>query len=172
MGKLRLHTLCQNKHFSTAGTISPNSERKTFSCSLSIIRISHKVGLSKSVLVFPYLWFFHASPVILLSIANVALLKSKQFLWHSLFAFLKSAFRHEMRRQMSVYFELGKLIQSTPLADFSFGFTEGSFLLLNSQKRSRSVAEDLISNNQKRTKRICQKTLLCNTPGGPPNIFG
>ena len=49
---------------------------------------------------------------------------------------------------MSVYFET--VIQSTPMADSSFGSTEGSFLLL-------SVAEDLISNKQKRTKRIYQK---------------
>ena len=43
------------------------------------------------------------------------------------------------------------------MADFSFGFTEGSFLLLKGQKHSRSVAEDLISNKQKRTERIYQK---------------
>ena len=30
------------------------------------------------------------------------------------------------------------------MADFSFGFTEGNFLLLNGQKHLRSVAEDLI----------------------------
>ena len=41
------------------------------------------------------------------------------------------------------------LIQSTPMADFSFGFAEGSFLLLNGQKHLRSVAEDLRSNKQK-----------------------
>ena len=35
------------------------------------------------------------------------------------------------------------------MADFSFGFTEGSFLLLKSQEHLRSVAEDLISNKQK-----------------------
>ena len=35
------------------------------------------------------------------------------------------------------------------MADFSFGFTEGSFLLLKGQKQLRSVAEDLISNKQK-----------------------
>ena len=40
------------------------------------------------------------------------------------------------------------------MADFSFGFTEGSFLLLNGQKYLRSVAEDLISNKKERTKRI------------------
>ena len=43
------------------------------------------------------------------------------------------------------------------MAEFSFGFTEGSFLQLNSQKHLRSVEEDLISNKQKRTKRIYQK---------------
>ena len=40
------------------------------------------------------------------------------------------------------------------MSDFSVGFTEGSFLLLNGQKHLRSVAEDLISNTQIRTKRI------------------
>ena len=43
------------------------------------------------------------------------------------------------------------------MADFSFGFDEGSFLLLNGQKHLRSVPEDLISNKQKRTKGIYQK---------------
>ena len=43
------------------------------------------------------------------------------------------------------------------MADFSFGFAEGSFLLLNGQKHLRSVAEDLISNKQKRTERIYRK---------------
>ena len=32
------------------------------------------------------------------------------------------------------------------MAEFSFGFAEGSFLLLNGQKHLRSVAEDLIGN--------------------------
>ena len=41
---------------------------------------------------------------------------------------------------------------------FSFGFTEGSFLLLNGQKHLKSVAEDLISNKQKRTERIYQNS--------------
>ena len=35
------------------------------------------------------------------------------------------------------------------MADFSFGFAEDSFLLLNGQKHLRSVPEDLISNKQK-----------------------
>ena len=48
------------------------------------------------------------------------------------------------------------VIQSTLMAEFSFGFTEGSFLQLNGQKQLRSVAEDLISNKQTRTKRIYQ----------------
>ena len=57
-----------------------------------------------------------------------------------------------------MYFETKQtVIHSTPMADFSFGFTECSFLLLNGQKHSRSVAEDLISNKQKRTERIYQK---------------
>ena len=42
------------------------------------------------------------------------------------------------------------------MADFSFGSTEGSFLLLTGQKHLRSVAEDLLSNKQKRTERIYQ----------------
>ena len=36
------------------------------------------------------------------------------------------------------------------MADFSFGFTESSFLLLNGQKHLRSVEEDLTSNKQKK----------------------
>ena len=43
------------------------------------------------------------------------------------------------------------------MADFSFGFTEDSLLMLNCQKHLMSVAEDLTSNKQKRTKRIYQK---------------
>ena len=46
---------------------------------------------------------------------------------------------------MSVYFEtLQTVIQSTPMADFSFDFAEGSFLLLNVQKHLRSVPEDFV----------------------------
>ena len=70
----------------------------------------------------------------------------------------KPAFKHEIRRQISVYFEtLQTVIQSTPMADFSFDFAEGSFLLLNSQEHLRSVPKDLIGNKQKGTKRIYQK---------------
>ena len=59
---------------------------------------------------------------------------------------------------MSVYFETYQIvIQSTPLAEFNLGFAEGSFLQLNGQKHLRSVAEDLISNNQERNKRIYPK---------------
>ena len=51
---------------------------------------------------------------------------------------------------MSVYFEIYQtVIQSTSMADFSFDFTESSFLLLNGQKHLMSVAEDLTSNKQK-----------------------
>ena len=35
------------------------------------------------------------------------------------------------------------------MADFSFAFTEGSFLLLKGPKHLRSVAEDLINNKKK-----------------------
>ena len=42
------------------------------------------------------------------------------------------------------------------MAEFSFGFIEGSFSQLNGQKHLRSVAADLISDKQKRTKRIYQ----------------
>ena len=52
---------------------------------------------------------------------------------------------------MSVYFETYQtVIQSTTMAGFSSGFTEGSFLQLNGQKHLKS--EDLISNKQKRTQ--------------------
>ena len=43
------------------------------------------------------------------------------------------------------------------MGDFSFCFSESSFLLLNGEKHLMSVAEDLTSNNQKRTERIYQK---------------
>ena len=43
------------------------------------------------------------------------------------------------------------------MAEFSFGFTEGSFLQLIGHKHLRSVEEDLISIKQKRTERIYQK---------------
>ena len=43
------------------------------------------------------------------------------------------------------------------MAEFRFGLNEGSFLQLNGQKHLRSVAENLISNKQKRTVRIYQK---------------
>ena len=36
------------------------------------------------------------------------------------------------------------------MAKFRSGFTEGSFLQLNGQKHLRSVADDLISNKQKK----------------------
>ena len=59
---------------------------------------------------------------------------------------------------MSVYFETWQtVIQSTSMVDLSFGFTEGSFLLVKGQRHLMSVAKDLISNKQKRTKRIYQK---------------
>ena len=39
---------------------------------------------------------------------------------------------------MLVYFETQQtVIQSTPMVDFSFGFNEGSFLLLNDEKHLR-----------------------------------
>ena len=67
--KISRPKVCQNKHFSTAGTISPNSKRKTFSCSLGIILFNHKLSLSKEVFVFPYLGFF---PVVLYSSSFLA----------------------------------------------------------------------------------------------------
>ena len=36
------------------------------------------------------------------------------------------------------------------MAEFSFGFTEGSFLQLKGQNHLRSVTEDLISNKTKK----------------------
>ena len=79
-----------------------------------------------------------------------------QFLWHSLSATLRPVFRHEIRRQMSVYLETQQTVtQSKTMAQFSSGSTEGSFLQLNGQKLLRS--EDLISNIQERTKQVDQK---------------
>ena len=82
---------------------------------------------------------------------------------HSMFTVLKPVFKHEMRRQMSVYVETQQtVIQFTPVADFSFGFTEGQFLLLNGQKHLRSVAEDLRSNKQKELNEL-SKTAKART---------
>ena len=51
---------------------------------------------------------------------------------------------------MSVYFETWQtVIQSAPVIAFNFGFTEGSFLLLNGQKHLRPVAKDLTSDKRK-----------------------
>ena len=36
------------------------------------------------------------------------------------------------------------------MAEFSFGFTEGSFLHLDGQKHLKSIAEDLINNKRRR----------------------
>ena len=84
VGKLRLHKLCQNKHFSTADTISPDSKRKTFSHPYHSFQ-PFALVLLKYVSVFPCLGVFPISLVILLSsllpassleISEVALLKS------------------------------------------------------------------------------------------------
>ena len=57
---------------------------------------------------------------------------------------------------MSVYLETQQTVtQSKTMAQFSFGFTDGSFLQLNSQELLRS--EDLISNKQERTKQVDEK---------------
>ena len=53
VGKLHLHKLYQNKHFSTSGMISPNSKRIIFSCSLTIILFNHLLALLKCLLVSP-----------------------------------------------------------------------------------------------------------------------
>ena len=61
-------------------------------------------------------------------------------------------FIHEISRQITVYFETYQtVIQSTPMAEFSFGYCEDCLLQLNGQKQLVSVAEDLISNKQTRT---------------------
>ena len=60
---------------------------------------------------------------------------------------------------MSVYFETQQtVIQSTPMAELSIGFTEGSFLQLNGQKHMKLVAEDLISNKQKKINEFIQNS--------------
>ena len=59
-------------------------------------------------------------------------------------------FIHEINRQITVYFETQQtVIQSTHMAEFSFGFCEDCLLQLNGQKHLRSVAEDLISNKER-----------------------
>ena len=49
------------------------------------------------------------------------------------------------------------------MAEFSFGFTEGSFSWLDGQKHFRSVAEDLISNKQKMNQTNLSKTAKAQT---------
>ena len=49
------------------------------------------------------------------------------------------------------------------MADFSFGFTKGSFLLFNGQKHLKSVADDLISNKQKKNQMNLSKTAKART---------
>ena len=62
---------------------------------------------------------------------EIALLKTTPDFYGILFfAILKPVFMHEIRRRMLACFEkLANVIQSSPMADFSFDFTEGSFLL-------------------------------------------
>ena len=63
-------------------------------------------------------------------------------------------------RQSQLFWNFWNLANCNSVHNYGwprFGFTEGSFLLLNSQRHLRSVAEDLISNKQKRTKQIYQK---------------
>ena len=43
------------------------------------------------------------------------------------------------------------------MTDFSFGFTDDSFVLLKGQKHLRSVEEDLISSKQKELKEVIKK---------------
>ena len=167
MGTIRLHKLCQNKHFSTACTTSPKFKKKN----IFLLPKCHSFQLLtwpiKTSFSFSLLRLFPASPVILLLGSSSSFLAgdlhfcsfeiNTQFLWHSLFAILKSVFRHEIRNQMSLYFEtMQTVIQSTPMADFNFGFPEGRFLPLNGQKHLRSI-DYLISNKQERPKRIYKK---------------
>ena len=57
--------------------------------------------------------------------------------------------RHEIRRQMAVYLDTQQTVtQSKTMVQFSFGFTDSSFLQLNGQNLLRS--EDLISNINKK----------------------
>ena len=49
------------------------------------------------------------------------------------------------------------------MAEFTFGFTNGSFLQLNGQKHLRSVTEDLISNKQKKKQTNLSKTAKART---------
>ena len=44
------------------------------------------------------------------------------------------------------------------MVEFSFGFHEGCLLQLNGQRQLRSVAEDLISNKQKRTNEFTENS--------------
>ena len=98
---------------------------------------------------------------------NLHIVSTAFFVW-----ILKPVFRNEIGRQVSVYFETQQtVIQFTPIDDYSFAFTEGSFLLLNGQKHLRSVAEDLISNNNKKLNEFIDP-LTCRGKGGRGVLVG
>ena len=144
MGKLRLSKSCQNKHFSTASMIKSKFKRKkifllpkyySFQPLSWLIKISFSFSL-------PQIFSCQLCNFVVFSSSNFlagdlqccSFEINTQFLWHSSFAILKLAITHEIRRQMLVYFETSEnVIQSRPVTDFSFGFTEGSFFLLNGQ---------------------------------------
>ena len=146
MGKLSLHKLCQNKHFSIAGTVSPNSKRKK---NIFLVPNYHSfqlfTWLFKTRFSFSVLRHFSSQPCNLFVFSSSSFLAgdlpccsfeiNTYFLWHSLSAIPKPVFRHEIRWQMSACFETQQtVIQSTPMAEFSFDFTDGSFLQLYGQK--------------------------------------
>ena len=66
---------------------------------------------------------------------------------HSLFQFEGYDVKNSI--EYSFVFFKCLVMQSTPVADFSFSFAEDSFLLLNGQKHLRSVTEDLTRKKQK-----------------------
>ena len=57
------------------------------------------------------------------------------------------------------------------MAEFSFGFTEGSFLQLKGQKHLKSIAEDLISNMQKERNEFIKNDEGTVIKNSQANIF-
>ena len=130
MGKLRLLKFCQNKYVSTAGTVRPNSRKKIFLAPevsfFSTIYLAYQNKFQFSLILA---FFQPACNLVVLSSSNF-LARDLQYCSFENNSHLISVFTHEIRRQMLACFEtLANVIQSAPMTDFSFGFTDCSFVL-------------------------------------------
>ena len=123
---------------------------------MKYLLVSMSVKQNLFVSVFVHKWLIMLNGVEYTTVKMVVTKMSNYLFVISFQLTVHKTLRYRLARPL--YFKTQQtVIQSTPVADFSFDFTEGSFSLLNSQKRLRSVAEDLKNNNQKRTERIYQE---------------